>query len=103
LFIDLADLEERIYYYLQKHVAQVDNAPGLLIGDLSIGDYEIQVKSAQASSVYFYQARELADRIVKEHWTIERFREYIETSRIEAAKRNCEVDIEEVGLDYAIK
>ena len=56
--------EENIHHFMLEGVANVDNISGLLQGDVSNGEYEYAIKSADASYMSIVQIIPLAEKIV---------------------------------------
>lgn len=56
--------EENINYFMVLGVQEVDNVSGLLQGDISSGQYEYAIKSADASYMSIQQMIPLAEKIV---------------------------------------
>lgn len=60
-----SDKEYLVYQFLKYGVANVDNISGLLQGDVSKGNIEYAIKSANASLLSLQQIDKLAQEIVK--------------------------------------
>lgn len=58
------NLEENIDYFMRLGVQEVDNVSGLLQGDISSGQYEYAIKSADASYMSIMQMIPLAESIL---------------------------------------
>lgn len=57
--------EENVNYFMVLGVAEVDNVSGLLQGDVSDGQYEYAIKSADASQMSIQQMIPLAEEIIR--------------------------------------
>lgn len=65
------DLESNIGEFMQSGVAQVDNISGLLQGDVTSGNIEYGIKSADASALGLTQIKKIAEQIVKDDFSKE--------------------------------
>jgi hypothetical protein len=61
------NLEENIHYFMTLGVANVDNVSGLLQGDITDGQFEYAIKSADASYMSILQMIKLAQDIVNKN------------------------------------
>lgn len=69
------NLENNIKDFLQSGVAKVDNISGLLQGDISQGNIEYGIKSAEASTLGLAQIKKMAEWIVNDvEFDIEKLR-----------------------------
>lgn len=64
----MKDLENNIGDFLTAGVAQVDNISGLLQGDVTVGNLELGIKSAGASTLGLKQIQVIAKKIVSENF-----------------------------------
>ena len=81
------DLEKNINFFMVLGVQEVDNVSGLLQGDISTGQYEYAIKSADASYMSVQQMIPLAEEIVtNSNYNLTNLRNYKEKLAKKKAK-----------------
>ena len=90
--------------FVQRYIADVDSASGLLEGDITVGNIEYAIKSADASMLGVKQMEKLAKNIVDgEVRSLQDLRNYKKVLHDKGKKRNKEIEFVDNSIGKLIK